>query len=152
LLDRLDREVADAEARLADVLPKTPAGILTTIPRVAVVRASNYGAALGDPSRFRTAAQVYRAAGLVPKLYESAGRRHRHTEISREGSVDLREAILDLGRALRQGHPAFGRYARELKSRGKEPGVVNCALAHRANRIAFAMVREQRPFDPGRWS
>jgi transposase len=151
LLTRLDRTIEEAEHALAEILPHTPAGILTTIPRVAVARASGYGAALGDPGRFRTAAQVYRMAGLSPRLYESAGKRRGKTHISREGKVELREAILELGKALRQGHPDFARYARELASRGKEPGVVACALGHRANRVAFAMIRDQQPFDPSRW-
>ncbi len=133
------------------MLPLTPAGILSTIPRVAVVRASNYGAVLGDPGRFQRAAQVYRMAGLSPRLYESAGKRRARTTISREGKAELREAIIELGRAFRQGHPDFARYARELEARGKGPGVVACALGHRANRVAFAMVRDQRPFDPSRW-
>jgi hypothetical protein len=30
--------------------------------------------------------------------------------------------------------------------------VVLCALGHRANRVAFVMVRDQVPFDPKRWS
>ena len=147
----LERVVDQAEAELADILPHTPAGILITIPRVAVVRASNYGGALGDPTRFRSASQVYRMAGLVPRLYESAGRRRERTRISREGKAELREAIIGLGRALRQGHPDFARYAAELEARGKRPGVVACALGHRANRVAFAMVRDQVPFDPERW-
>jgi hypothetical protein len=147
----LDREVEAVEAALAEILPRTPAAILTTMPRVAVVRASNYGGAVGDPTRFQRAAQVYRLSGLVPKLYESAGRRRAGTRISREGKVELREAILELGKALRQGHPDFGRYARELQARGKRPGVVACALGHRANRVAFAMLRDQVPFDPERW-
>jgi transposase len=151
LLEQLDRQIARCESQLATLLPDTPAGILTTIPYVSVVRASNYGAALGDPGRFRTAAQVYRSSGLVPKLYESAGRRRASTHISREGSVDLRQAILELGIALRNGHQPTARYARELEARGKPGGVVNCALGRRANRIAFAMVRDQAPFDPSRW-
>jgi transposase len=151
LLGALDEVIEQAERELEEILPTTPAGILTTIPRVAVVRASNYGGALGDPRRFRTASQVYRMAGLVPRLYESAGRRRERTTISREGKVELREAIIELGRALRQGHPDFARYARELEARGKRPGVVACALGHRANRVAFAMVRDQVPFDPERW-
>jgi transposase len=73
------------------VLPATPAGILTTIPHVGVVRASNYGAGVGDHNRFDTAAQVYRMSGLVPRLYESAGRRRTGTGISREGKTQLRE-------------------------------------------------------------
>jgi transposase len=151
LLGRLDEEIATIEEQLAEVLPRTPAAILTTIPCVAVVRASRYGAGIGDPTRFRTSAQVYRMSGLVPKLYESAGRRRAGTHISREGKVELREAIIELGRALRQGHPDFARYARALVARGKEPGVVACALGHRANRVAFAMIRDQVPFDPKRW-
>jgi transposase len=151
LLGTLDRAIAAAEDGLGEFLALTPAGILTTMPRVGVVRASSYGAALGDPARFRTAAQVYRMAGLVPKLYESAGRRRAHTSISREGKAELREAIIELGWALRQGDPDFARYARELAARGKAPGVVACALGHRANRVAFAMVRDQVPFDPERW-
>jgi transposase len=150
-LVRLDAEIDGIEVALAEVLPRTPAAILTTMPRVAVVRASMYGAGIGDPMRFRTSAQVYRLSGLVPRLYESAGRRRAGTRISREGKVELREAIIEVGKALRQGHPDFGRYARELEARGKGPGVVACALGHRANRVAFAMIRDQVPFDPTRW-
>jgi transposase len=144
LLGALDEATSQAEAELEEILPHTPAGILTTIPRVSVIRASNYGGALGDPTRFRTSAQVYRMAGLVPRQYESAGKRRVRTTISREGKAELREAIIELGRALRQGHPDFARYAQQLEARGKQPGTVACALGHRANRVAFAMVREIR--------
>jgi transposase len=151
LLSRLDREIAWAEVELAEILPKTPARILTTLPLVATVRASNYGGAVGDVSRFRNAGQVYRLSGLVPRLYESAGKTRTGAHISREGKVELREAIVDLGEALRQGHPDFARYAKELFARGKHKGVVRCALGQRANRVAFAMMRDQQPFDPARW-
>lgn len=151
LLDHLDAAIASTERAMAEVLPHTPAAILTTMPHVGVVRASNYGAGVGDPSRFHSAAQVYRMSGLVPRLYESAGRRRSHTAISREGSVLLREAIIDLGMALRFGHPGFARYATDLLARGKRPKVVMCALGHRANRAAFVMLRDNTPFDPNRW-
>jgi len=143
--------IARSEGDLAEVLPKSPAGILTTMPRVAVVRASNYGAGLGDPARFANAKQVYRLSGLVPTLYESAGRKRPRSHLSREGRVELSEAILELGRALKDGHPDFALYAARLAERGKEPGVVACALGNRANRVAFKMVRDQLPFDPARW-
>lgn len=151
LLEQLESTIADTEASLAEVLVETPAGVLTSLPHVGVVRASNYGAAVGDPARFLSAAQVYRMSGLVPRLYESAGRRRRGTSISREGKVELREAILDLGKAMRHGHPDFKRYAAELKQRGKPGGVIMCALGNRANRLAFAMMRDQRRFDAGMW-
>ena len=151
LLARLDREISWTEDELAEVLPQTPAHILTTLPLVAVVRASNYGGAVGDVAKFNNAGQIYRLSGLVPRLYESAGKKRSGARISREGKVELREAIIDLGKALRQGHPDFARYASGLLSRGKHPGVVRCALGQRANRVAFAMMRDQQPFEPTRW-
>ena len=52
LLASLEAGIVAAEAAMAEVLAATPAGILTTLPGVAVLRASNYGTGIGDPSRF----------------------------------------------------------------------------------------------------
>lgn len=152
LLFDLEQAIASIESAQAEILPDTPAGVLTSMPHVGVVRASAYGGALGDPSRFKKASQVYRMSGLVPRHYESAGRTRRGTPISREGKVELREAIIELGKALRHGHPDFKRYAAELNQRGKIGGVIACALGNRANRVAFAMIRSQRLFDASLWS
>ena len=73
LLARVEAQIRAAEAELADVIDATPAAVLTSLPGVAVVRASNYGAGIGDPARFATAAGPYRASGLVPTSYQSAG-------------------------------------------------------------------------------
>jgi transposase len=151
LLGSLQAAIDRVEAGLAEVLPATPAAVLLSMPHVGVVRASAYGAALGDPGRFSTAAQVYRMSGLVPRLHASAGRTRRGTSISREGKVELREAILELGKALRHGHPDFRAYAASLKERGKLGGVIACALGNRANRVAFAMIRDQRLFAAECW-
>jgi len=151
LMQQLDSTIKAADDCLAEVLGDTPARVLTSIPHIGVVRASNYGGAVGDIGRFTGAAQVYRLSGLVPRLYESAGKRRGGLAISREGKVELREAILELGKGLRLGHPDFGAYARQMKQRGKPGGVILCALGHRANRLAFAMMRDQVGFDPRMW-
>ena len=39
-----------------------------------------------------------------------------------------------------------------MRARGKPGAVVVIAMAHRANRIAFAMVRDQQPWDGSRWA
>jgi hypothetical protein len=39
-------------------------------------------------------------------------------------------------------------HAAALRARGKNGGVIACALAHRANRIASALVRDQAGYDP----
>jgi transposase len=43
-------------------------------------------------------------------------------------------------------------YAAGLKSRGKRGGIIACALAHRASRIAYALVRDHANYNPSRWS
>lgn len=146
----LDQQVIQAEDHLRALLPRTPLAILTTVPGWATVRASAYGAAIGDPCRWPGPRQIYRAAGLSPMQYESAGKR-RDGAISREGNVELRRALIDLGIGLWLNDPAAKTYAAGLRARGKKGGVIACALANRANRIAYALVRDQHPYDPSRW-
>jgi transposase len=152
LLDALGDEIARAEAALAEVLASTPAGVLTSLPGVGIVRASAYGAAIGDPNRFPNAAAAYRASGLVPAEYSSAGRSRGGQHISREGSVELRTAIIELGQGLAGHDPDFAAYRRRLRSNGKRPMVTAVAVGHRAHRLAFAMLRSQEPYDPNRWA
>jgi transposase len=123
---------------------------LLTVPGWGVVRVASYGAAVGDPDRWGGAAQLYRAAGLSPTQYESAGRR-RDSAISREGSVTLRRALIDLGMGLWHSDPAAQRYGQQLRARGKHGGVICCAMAHRANKIGYALVRDQAGYDPACW-
>jgi transposase len=151
LLASLDAQVAGAETELARLIPASPFAPLTTVPGWGIVRAAAYGAARGDPGRWPGPAQLYRAAGLSPAQYESAGKR-RDGAISREGSAALRRALIDLGIGLWHCDPPAKAYAAGLRARGKHGGIISCALAHRANRIAFALVRDQAPYDQSRWT
>jgi transposase len=150
LLADLDAQIEAATVELARLVPHSPFRPLLTVTGWGTVRAGNYGGALGDPARFSTARQVYRSAGLNPIQYESAGKR-RDTVISREGSIELRRALIDLGMGLWLTDPAAGQHATALRARGKKGPVIACAMAHRANRIAFALVRDQADYDPTRW-
>jgi len=151
LLVDLDTQIATAAAELARLLPASPYAVLLTVPGWGPVRVGNYAAAVGDPGRWPGAKQLYRAAGLNPIQYESAGKR-RDSSISREGSVDMRRALIDLGMGLWLNDPAAKAYGAGLRARGKKGGVIACAMAHRANKIAYALVRDQADYDPARWS
>ena len=88
---------------------------------------------------------------------------HRHN-MSRLGSVvtaasagkavcALRRALIDLGIGLwRMPTRPPARYGQQLRARGKKGGVIGCAMANRANKIAYALVRDQTGYDPGRWA
>jgi transposase len=147
LLADLDGQVGAVNQRLAVLLAATPFAVLGTVPGWASVRVAAYAAAVGEPARWPSARQLYRAAGLTPLVYASAGRR-RDGAICREGSVALRRALWDLGVGLWHCDPPARAYAASLRARGKPGGVIATALA---NRIAFAMVRDQAVYDPARW-
>ena len=150
LLADLETQIEQATAQLARLVPLSPFAPLLTVPGWASVRVGNYGGALGDPSRFDNYRQIYRTAGLNPIQYESAGKR-RDSVISREGSVELRRALIDLGMGLWLTDPPARAHALGLRARGKKGLVIACAMAHRANRIAFALVRDQSHYDPRKW-
>ena len=150
LLADLDIQIQTAETELAALLPLTPFATLGSVPGWGVVRVCNYAAALGS-ARWPGPRQIYRASGLSPMQYKSAGKR-RDGKISREGSVALRRALIDLGMGLWLTEPAAKAYALKLKDRGKHGGIIACALAHRATRIAYALVRDRTTYDPARWA
>jgi transposase len=149
--DKIRTEITKADEELAAVIEDTPAGVLTSLPGVGVPRASAYGAALGDPWKFSSEASAWRYSGLVPVEHESAGTRRPGMSISREGSVTLREAILEIGKGLSDHHPEFKAYKRRKIAQGKKKTTAAVAVAHRAHRLAFAMMRSQTRFDPDRW-
>jgi transposase len=151
LLAQLDEQIAEAESAMAALLPTSPFTTLTSVPGWGTVRVGNYAAAVGNPHRWPGPRQLYRASGLSPMQYESAGRR-RDGSISREGSVELRRALIDLGMGLWLTDPAAKAYGTGLRARGKKGGVIACAMAHRANRIAFALVRDRTIYEPSRWT
>jgi len=150
--EALRGDLVACDQRLAELLPDTPAGVLTSIPGVGVVTASSYAAALGDANRFTNAAAAYRFSGLTPSSYESAGRRAATVRISKIGSVELRQAMIALGIGITLHHPEFAAYKARLQASGKKPIVATIAVAHRAHRLAFAILRSQKPYDATTWA
>lgn len=151
LLERLETEIDEADTEIEALLPCTPFGVLRSVPGWGPARVAAYGAAVGDPERWPSPRQLYRAAGLTPRLYQSSNTR-RHGSITREGSVNLRVALVDLGLGLWHNDDGAKAYGAELRARGKPGAVIVIAMANRANRIAFAMVRDQQLWEPSRWA
>jgi transposase len=151
MLEALLVELDNTDQRVAGLLEQTPARVLTSLPGVGSIRAADYAAALGDHTRFPSAEHAYRASGLVPSQYDSAGS-NRHGGIGREGSATLRHAIIEMGRGLAQHDEYFAAYRRALLARGKRPKVANVAIGHRAHRLAFALISSQQTYDPGRFA
>ena len=149
-LGDLEGQITAAEQRIAALLPGTEYHVLTTVPGWGVTRAASYAAALGPFTRWGSPAKVYRAAGLTPSLMHRPGGAATAPSAGKLGPPAPRPDRPGIG--LWQKYLAARGYAPALRERGKPGGIIACALAHRAGKIAFAMVRDQTPYDPARWS
>lgn len=68
--------------------------------------------------------------------------------ISREGSVELRGALLELSKGLWLCDPATRPAFDAMTARGKPPGVIACAFVNRTDRIGLPWSATRPP----KWS
>lgn len=101
LLTELTAQIDAAEAEYARLLPLSPFATLTTTPGWGVVRAGNYGGALGDPQRWPGPFARYAAPSLAPgpspRLQPEQRQMTRHSRgrISQHGRTRNRTAPAD---------------------------------------------------------
>ena len=145
----LDAQIVAAEAKIAQLLPDTPFAPLTTVP--------GWGMSGPPITAPRWATPV---GGREPASSTAPPVCDRHNT-SRPGSVvtaasagraawALRRALMTSGSGCGHADPSASGYGQRLRARGKKGGVIGWAMANRANRIAFALVRDQTGYDPGR--
>jgi len=140
---RLQADIAAVEVQLIRLLAATAGQILTTLPRVAVVRAASFAAYSVPIQRFATADHLYAATGLVPAIYISASRTRRG-RISPQGLPEHRDALMGIARGLSQYSSyssSFRERDHQLRGRGMRPIQARvAALARHACRLCHALV------------
>ena len=147
MVETLTTEIADIDRRLATQAVADPVvQRLQSVPGVGPVVALSFRAFVDDVGRFRSAAQVSAAIGLVPREDSSAERRHRG-HITKAGPRELRSLLVQAAwvcwRSKRSGtlHAWVERLAGR---RGKR--IAGVALARRLSRILYALWRDQSVF------
>jgi transposase len=122
-----------------------PIALLQTIPRVGPVIALTVFAAYVDVRRFPTAKHAASYVGLVPTTYQS-GTQDRHGHITKAGSAEVRAMLCEAAQhAARPDHPLRPFFAAVCARAGYKRAII--AVAHRLARIAFALLRDDVPFD-----
>lgn len=150
-LTEVTTEITQLDAQLAADAQADPiVRRLQTVPGVGPVVAMSFRAFVDDVGRFRSAAQVSAALGLVPREDSSAERRHRG-HITKAGPSELRSLMIQAAwvcwRSSRHG-PLRAWADRVAARRGKRIAAV--ALARRLSRILFAVWRDGTDFDRSR--
>ena len=144
LLAEVEQRIAEMEDRLHALLQQTPYWVWTQVRGLSLTQVASLAAAIGDPSHYTYAAQVFRRSGLVSGRNDSGTRRHKGKgkRVVKTGDVYLRRALMTAIMSLIRHQPALHDYFNELH-RTKHAGVARVATARRAMGILWAMQRDQ---------
>ncbi len=149
ILDSLTNQISSVVKKL-ETIGKTDSRImrLMTIPGVGPRTAEILVACIDDPHRFENGRQVSAYFGLVPRQYQS-GETDRNGRITKRGNPLARTILVECAWASLRYNPwARGVYERicgKQKTRKKKAGI---ALARKIAVIAWAMLRDEKDWDP----
>lgn len=146
----LQRDIAEVEQEIAELLAQTDGQVLTSLPGVATIRAAAFACHSLPLARFPSAEHLYSATGLAPASHQSAPviRRGR---ISRQGLAEHRDALMAIAWGLSQFSASLRERDQELRGRGFAPIQARVALARHACRLCFRLIETQQPYDEERY-
>lgn len=138
---------AATESAIAALTPQTDARFVDSIPGIGALLAARYCAAIGAVTRFPSAAHVWAFAGWDP-IVDDSGDRRRSGQISRRGAPFFRDTLFLIGLHTAQHCPSIGNTFLDARERGRPYPIAVIHAAHKANRLCFALLREQRDYRP----
>lgn len=148
-LDSLTKQLDEVVKKLEAIGKHDPRIVrLRTIPGVGPRTAEILVACIDDPHRFQNGRQVSAYFGLVPRQFQS-GETDRNGRITKRGNPLARTILVECAWASLRYNPwAKGVYERicgKQNTRKKKAGV---ALARKIAVIAWAMLRDEKDWDP----
>jgi transposase len=87
-------------------------------------------------------------AGLVPLPHESGTSVRGRAHLGRDGSARLRTALYRATINAARFNPIIKTFYERLRAAGKPRKVARCAAARKLLLLIYAVVNNQRPFDP----
>lgn len=134
-------------AQITAVVPSTPAHFVDSVPGISPLLAACYLAPIGDVRYFATAGQVWALAGYDLSTAES-GDTKRVGHITKRGNPALRDTLYQIGFHTASRCPPIGETYLAARTRGLSETAAVIHAAHKANRLCFTLLREQRPYAP----
>ena len=146
----LNDKIVEQDNKLKQIVKESEAAqLLTSIPGIGVLTASQCIAAIGNASQFKQGRQFGAWLGLVPRQHSTGGK-PTLLGISKRGDKHLRTLFIHCARSILsrpdKTGAVFGTWLSSLLA--TKPFNVACvALANKLARIAWAVLRYQRPFE-----
>ena len=152
-LRNLDERVVELDESIQVLVKEDPvARRLSKLRGVGPITATALSVALGDGRGFKCGRDFAVSLGLTPKQHSTGGK-ERLLGISKRGDPYLRTLLVHGARAVvaaakrHSQSDSLSEWIKDLSAR-KHANVVNVALANKTARIAWALVRHQREYEP----
>ncbi len=144
----LSENISQLEVEILGYLVRIPAVLLLSIDYIGPIRAGEFAAEIAPFEQYPKSRSLIKAAGLDPTNFQSATYESSAHPISKKGSRRLRYIAVDIGDALMKHNAYFASCANHLLERGKSKKCACIATATRFMRVAFWMIKDQKPFQP----
>lgn len=123
--------------------------LLRSIPGVGRVLAAHFLAEVPDIRRFQDAGQLAAFAGLAPTQHDSGTSVKRKGKLAKSGNVHLRKAFYMPALAAARYNPLIATFVTRLQAAGdKAKMTIVGAVMHKLLRLAYGVLKSNRPFDP----
>ncbi|WP_419959370.1 IS110 family transposase [Psychrobacillus sp. BM2] len=139
--------IKEYEEEIERIFVQTDGIFLLTVPGIGLVTAAEIYCEMGDLSHYTNAGQLIKKAGTNPVIKQSGPGGGYFGRISKQGNANLRRAIYTAGRCLARHNEALKPFCIRLKEKGKKAGKINIAMGNKFIKIAFAMLKNQKPFE-----
>lgn len=145
-LEKLNQNIRELEMEIEPLLLKTDGKLLLTVPGIGLVSAAELYSEMGDITQYDNPNQIIKKAGTNPIMKQSGGGQGYFGRISKQGNPHLRYIVYNVGRTLSMHNKDLFPFVHRLKERGKHSRKVFIALGNKFLKIAFAMLRDKKPF------
>jgi len=153
LIATFDAQIAAIAQEIAQVLPQdavwaTSAGLLLSIAGVGLLTAAWLLVSTLNVTIARSPEALTAYAGLAPIPKESGTSVRGRERIGHGGNRRLRTTLSLATLSATRDNPAIKAFYDRWRAAGKAPKVARCAAARKLLRLAWAVVRTGRAFDP----
>ena len=135
------------EQEIERIFINTDGLFLLTVPGIGLVTAAEIYCEMGDLTHYTSANQLIKKAGTNPVIKQSGKGEGYHGRISKQGNANLRRAVYSAGKSLSIHNEALKPFYARLKEKGKKAGSVYIAMGNKFLKIAFAMLKNKKPFE-----
>jgi transposase len=122
--------------------------LLLSIPGVGRLTAARFLAEVPDLAAFAKASHLAAYAGLVPRHHNSGTSVHKKSRLTKSGNPYLRHAFYMPALSAMRHNPIIRRFADRLAAAGKPKMAIVAAAMHKLLRLAYGVLKSNRPFDP----